>query len=235
MMNLEKISIIIPVFNEEKNIPLLIEGIQNEFPNIYICIVDDGSIDSTQEILKSYTWSYVSVISHNTNTWLTASIISGLHNCKTWYFVVIDWDLQHPIEKIHDFISFFDDNADIVIASRALEFAHLSHYRKKISKIGNKIINWKLSLHNIHLKDPLSWFFGWKTPIFQENINKNKNAFSPRGYKFFLEFILCIKDKNYRIAEFDFIFQKRKHWKSKLWILQYYYFLKAFIQKDDRR
>jgi len=67
--------IIIPVFNEEKNISEVIKNIYQSVPNSNILVVDDGSTDGTPEVLNH---NNIPCISHATNFGYGAAVQTGL-------------------------------------------------------------------------------------------------------------------------------------------------------------
>ena len=221
---MKNITVIIPIYNEYQNIKILLPGIINKYPEISILIVNDGSDDWTISELKNIKYDKLKVINNDKNRWLTFSIIKWIINSNTDFFIVIDWDNQHPIKNIKDFIYFFNLWSDIVIWNRKnIEFEK-QRYRKYISYIWNYLINFKLKWKLLKIKDPLSWFFWGKTIIFKKTIKNNSFFFSDRWYKFLFEFLLISNLSLYNISTFSFDFWKRKFWKSKLWIRECFIF-----------
>jgi len=111
-----KISIIIPVFNEEKNIKILI----NEILNIdiidqisEIIIVDDCSTDSSLNEIKKLQkiTDKISFFCHYSNQGQSKSLLTGIKNAKNQTIVTIDADLQNnPIDIINIVNTYFSDN-----------------------------------------------------------------------------------------------------------------------------
>ena len=100
------LTIIVPCYNEQEVLPLFIEAItpvrkelfeKNEL-NTEVLFVDDGSSDSTLELLRSFHEKDESVryISFSKNFGKEAGILAGLKNAKGDYAVLMDADLQHP-------------------------------------------------------------------------------------------------------------------------------------------
>ncbi len=119
----DNITIIIPILNEEENIGLLIDEIFKEYWNINILIIDDFSNDNWVKIVRDKINEYwnnlkIYVKDNKKYKWLTSSIILGIENIKTDYFIVMDWDFQHPIENIKNFIEFFKQWKNLVIWER---------------------------------------------------------------------------------------------------------------------
>lgn len=230
---LNNTTILISIFNEEKNIWLLIEWIIKKYWLIKIIIIDDFSNDNSKKIIEKYIKKYgahIKLISKNKNDnkWLTDSIIKWILIVKTKYFIVMDWDFQHPIKNIFNFLELYKQWKKIVIWERKKIIFKEKKYRILISKIWNFLINLKLS--NINLKDPLSWFFWWESHIFKNTIKNNPTIFIKTWYKFLFEFLKVIQIDKKDIWTFNFHFKKRKFWKSKINNKVYLDFIKWLLK-----
>ena len=98
------LSVVIPVFNEEKNIPDLMDrlsrvlrGLGKSFEVIF---VDDGSRDSSLELLKKIQeeMKEVRVIAFNRNYGQHAAIFAGFEHTSVEIVITLDADLQNPPE-----------------------------------------------------------------------------------------------------------------------------------------
>ena len=128
--------IIIPVYNEEQTIGELIER-----SKIYadICVVNDGSIDKTADIVNSY--SEVVQIIHQKNTHIPQTIRDGMKYAyeKNYdYVITMDAGLSHLPEELIHFIEHPD--CDLLIGFREKKI-NVPWYRNLLSKIGSISIN----------------------------------------------------------------------------------------------
>lgn len=230
---LNKITIIIPVYNEAENMNVLIDEIFYLYQNIQVLIIDDFSTDNTVEIVKEKIKNHSNLKIFTKNIWegkwLTFSIIKGINSINTEYFIVMDWDFQHPISNISNFIRLFWNNAEIIIWERKKIIFDERKYRIFISKIWNILINYKLRNTWLSFVDPLSGYFGWKTKIFNKIIQRNSNIFIWKWYKFLFEFLKCIKKWDFQIDKFNYNFSKRKFWESKITLMIFIEFIKWII------
>lgn len=121
---MKKVSIVIPVYNEEKNIPKVYEAlvkntkdIQNDFEFIFI---NDGSIDKSEEEIQKLTIadSRVKNIEFSRNFGKEMATTAGIRESSGESIIMIDADLQHPPEFIVEFISRWNKGAEIVIGQR---------------------------------------------------------------------------------------------------------------------
>ncbi len=142
---LKKLSIVVPVFNEEKNIKTFLKRIIETISKIEldyeIIFVLDPSDDNTEnEIVES--------ISKNKNIKLIvlsrrfgqpAATMAGIHNSSGDLCVIIDCDLQDPPELIYDMYSKILEGNEVVYAKRIKRKGE-TFIKKIISKVGYRII-----------------------------------------------------------------------------------------------
>ena len=108
------ITIIIPAYNEEEGIVELIEGLK-KLPDKYeILIVDDGSTDSTCELINS---TGIRVISHPYNKGYGAALKTGIKNVETDIVLLMDADGQHTPDDIEKIVQYID-KYDMVVGAR---------------------------------------------------------------------------------------------------------------------
>lgn len=119
---MKKVDIIIPCFNEEKNIVHIVNEISKSVESLdYSCsllFVDDGSTDKTatniREIMNKR--KDINIIRFSRNFGKEAAIAAALHYCKADAAIIIDADLQHPPCLIPELIAEWENGSDIVNA-----------------------------------------------------------------------------------------------------------------------
>jgi len=142
----KKVSIVIPVYNEEKNIPLVnqeIAGVFSSLPYDYeIIFVNDGSADnSLLEILKlSREDSRVKGLDFSRNFGKEPATSAGCHMATGDAVVTMDADLQHPPELILRFLELWENGAEVVYTVRK-ENRGASWFKKFSSRIFYWIFN----------------------------------------------------------------------------------------------
>ena len=144
-----KITIGIPAYNEEKNIVDIVNKLKEKYESIIVC--DDGSTDSTYEILKTMN---VNIIKHENNLGYGAAINSIFEKSQeigSDILVTFDADGQHKIDDIETVIApIIDEKSDISIGSRFLDSKNnVPGYRK----VGIKIIT---HVTNSSIKDKIT-------------------------------------------------------------------------------
>jgi len=115
------ISIVIPLYNEEKTIRKVLDSLPNH-NSIEIIVVNDHSTDNSLheiEIVQSY--RNIKVINHNVNKGYGAAIMTGIKQSKGKVIVSMDSDGQHSPDDLITLIKpILDERADYTIGSRYL-------------------------------------------------------------------------------------------------------------------
>ena len=139
------ISIVIPVFNEEKNLEelnkrllVVCNSLDREFEIIY---VDDGSSDKSLDIIKNFCVShkFIHYITFYRNFGQHAAVMAGFKHTLGDIIMTLDADLQNPPEEIPKLIDKMKDGYDIVAGRRINRKDNL--LRKIPSYFINKIIS----------------------------------------------------------------------------------------------
>lgn len=100
---MEKISVIIPCYNEEESLPMFYQEIQSvmnkmDYVEWELCFIDDGSKDGTLPILRSFAQqdTRVRFTSFSRNFGKEAAMYAGFQMCTGDYAAVMDADMQDP-------------------------------------------------------------------------------------------------------------------------------------------
>lgn len=135
MTTIKKISIVIPVFNEEKTLRKVLDLVEKSplEPEKEIILVDDGSIDKSREILKEYTGRH-KVILLEKNKGKGAALRRGFAEATGDAIIIQDADLEYnPNEYPFLLQPILSDDADVVYGSRFVtafprRTLYFSHY-----------------------------------------------------------------------------------------------------------
>lgn len=209
------LSIIIPTYNERKNILILIERLENvltvaQIP-FEIIVVDDDSPDLTWQVVEDLllTKPHVRLYRRVNQRGLSSAVIQGLSQAKGDYLAVMDADLQHD-ENILPAMYAKAKVSELVIASRKAENGGIEDWSKKrqfVSWVAGKLAVWVLK---VKITDPMSGFF----MLPRESFNKCVKELNPKGFKILLEIIHKLQPKV--VTEVGFVFKSRVHGESKL-------------------
>lgn len=139
-----KISLVVPVFNEEEAIPIFYQTVRQSLTkyDVEIVFINDGSKDGTEKIIDTLSLSdpLVVAVSFTRNFGKEPALFAGLEHATGDAIIPIDVDLQDPIEVIPQLIECWQAGADVVLAKRA--------DRSTDSHIKRKTAEWFYRLHN---------------------------------------------------------------------------------------
>lgn len=142
------ISIIIPMYNEEESLPMLYERLMKVLNNIKydyeILFVNDGSGDKSLDIVKGFNRinSNVSYISLSRNFGKEVAMAAAFDYVIGDAAIIMDADLQHPPELIHEMIKYWEQGYDDIYAKRRIrkgESVIKRYTAKKFYKILGKV------------------------------------------------------------------------------------------------
>ncbi len=217
---MKKIILIIPAYNEEKNIlntcNEIIKYNEKNNSNYDYIVINDGSKDNTLKVLKENKLRYINLI-HNLG--IGGAVQTGYKYAKEKDYdiaIQFDGDGQHDINYVKKLIDTMEkENADLVIGSRFIE--KLSEFKSTATRrFGIKIISFLIKiLARKKVKDPTSGFRAANKKIislFAENY--------PKEYPEPESIVTIIKNK-YSIKEIPVEMKERiggessiKTWKS---------------------
>lgn len=209
------ISVIIPTFNEGKNVSLIAERIQSVLLPIgrsFEILFMDDSTDDTSLLLEelSQSVSFVRYIHRTNDRGLATAVVDGLHHAHGQILIVMDADLQHPPEVIPKMIEKIEEGYQMVIPSRFVKGGSdggLNSYRKFVSWTAR--IMARLALKRIRkITDPTSGFFA----VRKEAVENKR--FRPIGWKILLEII--VRAGIDQITEIPYRFHARSLGDSKM-------------------
>lgn len=213
-----KILIVLPVLNEEENLPEIVSEILGLKKNFDILIINDRSVDKTGSVANSLKekHSEVFVMHRKGKRGLGRSYLDGFKWAlkKDYDFVFqMDADGSHEPRFLPMFLDKMKDN-DVVIGSR--------YFNKRIS-----VVNWDLKrlflslMANLYAKivtgvpvsDATAGFKCFKRNVL-EKIDLNKVL--SEGYSFQIEMNWRAHKAGFKIGEIPIIFYERRHGESKL-------------------
>jgi len=227
--DITELSIVIPIYNEEKNIRKLSSLIKKnlKIKKFEIIYIDDDSKDNSKKILKNIAKKDKRInfiIRKNKVKDLSKSCILGFKKSKYKNILVMDGDLQHNPIYIPKFIKSYNlSSCDIVVGCRNF----FSKKSKGLNFIRTLASVFLISLINFFLgkktTDPLSGFFLFKKKIF---LNLEKKLYK-KGYKILADLIYTNENPQ-KINDIEIIFDRRNSGYSKI-KFETIYFLAEFI------
>lgn len=145
--NQPDLSVVFPVYNEEENVPVLLDEIAEALAGrgwtYEIVAVDDGSTDRSLEVLRASRAKYpnLRILAFEKNAGQTAALDAAWRGARGRLVVSLDADLQNDPADIPAMMKKLEESgADMVIGIRVNR--HDTWSRKMQSKIGNGVRNW---------------------------------------------------------------------------------------------
>ena len=124
MRPVPSISLVVPAYNESKNlpqvIPQMVAAIKALSDRVELVVVDDGSRDETQQVVGDLSRQYPEVVGLklSRNFGKEAAITAGLHEAKGEVVVIMDADGQHPITLLPQMLNLWREGLDVVYGVR---------------------------------------------------------------------------------------------------------------------
>lgn len=169
--NSPEISVVVCVYNEEKNVEPLVNNIYTalEGRDFELIYVDDGSSDKTVSEVKRCMRERMKLVELKKNYGQSNALAAGIHHSNGTYIALLDGDLQNDpldipvmLEKLHK------DEVDVVAGIRANRQDGML-----LRKIPSKFANWIIRrTTGVHIKD-----YGCTLKVFKAEIAKNMGLY----------------------------------------------------------
>lgn len=145
-----RLQLIVPCYNEEKNIPLFVETAEKHLSayDWHVLFVNDGSRDNSWAVIESLSKSHerVAGLCFARNFGHQNALKAGLEEACAHHhadvYITLDADLQHPIEFIPEMVAAWQNGARIVQAAREDAGRKISFFKKLSSKAFYGIFSW---------------------------------------------------------------------------------------------
>jgi len=202
-----KLSIIIPVYNEEKTIvemlkrveKLVLSGIEKE-----VIIVNDGSTDASKDKIKKYlkeSHAHMKLYDMDANQGKGAAVVYGIQITTGDYIVIQDADLEYNPEDIKKMLAALNEkNAAVVYGTRLRRLPHFTNEEKRVRFLAHYLGNKFLSLVTSTLYG--EWITDMETcyKLFPSSVVKEMTL-NARGFEFEPEITAKILKRGHKIHE----------------------------------
>ena len=218
---MEKILVVIPTYNESKNLPLMAAELWAlNIPNLHILVVDDNSPDGTGQIAEGLTQprpGTLDVLHRDKKEGLGRAYVAGfkwaLEN-EADYIIQMDCDFSHSPSHIPEMLEEIKQH-DIVVGSRYVDGGKVDDRWE----MGRYLLSWWANaiytrlLLNLNVKDTTAGFKCWRaTALRQIDLDR----ISSQGYSFQFEMAYLSEKLGLRIKEIPIYFEDRRIGQSKL-------------------
>lgn len=199
---MKKLSIIIPVFNEEKTVNKLLKNLfftKLPVKQIEYIIVDDGSTDKSNSIIKSFKSKKIKVFTHKKNKGKGEAVRTGFKHATGDYLIIQDADLEYNPKDIAKLLKAVSKEHPVVYGTR---LKRLPNFREDVRNfyllhyLGNRFLSLITSiLYGNWLTDMECCY-----KLFPKEALKGVTL-EARGFEFEPEITAKLFKKGYTIAE----------------------------------
>jgi dolichyl-phosphate beta-glucosyltransferase len=199
-----ELSIIVPAYNEESRLPATLQSVweflYGDNRDFELLVVDDGSMDSTPDIVEHFarTHTGVRLVSYAPNRGKGYAVRAGIMAARGDLLLINDADGSSPIEELLKLERSIADGADLAIGSRAkpddTRVVAALAYRKFIGNTFNLIVQ-GLVLPGIY--DTQCGFKLFKRDVARDIFSVSRL----NGYGFDVEILYVAKSRGYKISE----------------------------------
>ena len=200
-----EISVVIPVMNEEDNIPPLLEAVRNALSQFEyeIILVDDGSTDATKKRILEYADARTVLVELRKNYGQSTAMTAGIDHAKGEFIAMIDGDLQNDPTDIPFMLEMMKKGDWDVVAGNRKNRKDGMFLRKIPSKIANALIR---RMTGVYIRD-----YGCTLKIFRREIAEDLGLYGELH-----RFIpVLAKLQGARITQVDVKHHPRRFGKSK--------------------
>ncbi len=199
------LSLIIPVYNEEKSVQVAIDSnlkaLKKYLTNYELIIVNDGSVDNSQSLINDYIKGKENFITieKQKNQGIGSAIRVGIEKAKYDYVLPVPVDCPLDDNTLYLFLCNLE-NVDVLVGYRPKRVGY-SLRMKLNSYVFHKLISW---LFKINLKD-YNWIHLYKRKIFfEEGIKISSN-----GIMMLAEVLIKSSRKNRSLKEIEIVQRER--------------------------
>jgi dolichol-phosphate mannosyltransferase len=211
-----ELSVVIPTFNEQPNLPILVDRLQRALVGIKweIIFVDDNSPDGTATIAKAIGEldARVRCIRRVGRRGLAGACIEGMLASNARYVAVMDADLQHDEALLGEMLRRLrSEDHDLIIGSRYLAEGcaeTLSRRRLAWSRVATALAR---RILGVDVTDPMSGFFMLR----REVVERIAPSLSGEGFKLLVDILTSARGE-LRVCEVPYGFRARMHGTTKL-------------------
>ena len=163
------LSIIVPVYNEEKTVIDVLNKIKSNSSNLFkyeIIVIDDGSTDQSRKLLEDNKHLYDKLLVNESNKGKGFSVKKGISNASGTHIIFQDADLEYDPADYKKFEKIFlDFDADGIIGSRFI-YSNYTRSHNILNKIANTFLTFIFNLlYNSTYTDIYSCYFAFKKDL----------------------------------------------------------------------
>ena len=215
-----KILVIIPTYNEAKNVALALKRVMEQPYNLNALVVDDGSPDGTANIVRQTQLEYpgrIELLERSGKLGLGTAYLTGFaHALKHEYQIIceMDADLSHNPDDLPRLIEAIEtDQCDLAIGSRYIHGVRVVDW-----PLGRLILSYGAGWYTrivtrLPVRDVTAGFVAYHRRVLE---SVNLGAVRSNGYSFQVEMKYRAWKKGFRLSEIPIVFTERTEGQSKM-------------------
>lgn len=202
---MENLSIVIPVFNEEKAISGTVDffrGLLDKHPAIEVIFVDDGSTDRTRQILEDGLDARMKLAFNDKNKGYGAAIKKGVQLASHDHIAITDADGSYPNERILEFHqTLVAEKAAMVVGARTGKVVKIGILRKLPKLVLTKLAEYLSESEIPDLNSGLR--------VINKELIQKSSKYLPQGFSFTTTITLFLLSNNHKILYIPIDYYKR--------------------------
>ena len=209
-------TIVIPTYNEERNIANIARAIREAYPDYRILFMDDNSTDRSRQEVEALNDPLVTFYVRDPDArGLGASVLQGFALAQTDYAMCMDCDFQHPVSALGGIVAEMDKGADICVGQRNSRMS-MGFKRAMGSEVVEAFCKVQFWVHGKQTtKDMMSGLFALRCDVFRPIIENNWDRFELRGWKVLMD-LLKFADRKMKVSYYRYDFGTRAEGESHL-------------------
>lgn len=193
-----KTSLIIPAYNEEKGLPLVVKEYQQWVDEIII--VDDGSSDGTFEAGHKCVNEKVKLFKHEVNSGKVAALRTGVEHATGDIIIFTDADCTYPARYVPDLVREIENGADLVLGARIQARENIPAF----NRLGNNIFSFLATyISCMKIKDSQTGMRAFRRQMF------DKLDVKAKGLEFETKMTVRAAKLGYKIVEIPIEYRER--------------------------
>lgn len=193
-----KTSLIIPAYNEEKGLPLVVKEYQQWVDEIII--VDDGSSDGTFEAGHKCVNEKVKLFKHQVNSGKVAALRTGVEHATGDIIIFTDADCTYPARYVPDLVREIENGADLVLGARIQARENIPAF----NRLGNNIFSFLATyISCMKIKDSQTGMRAFRRQMF------DKLDVKAKGLEFETKMTVRAAKLGYKIVEIPIEYRER--------------------------
>tara|TARA_Y100000590_G_scaffold379823_2_gene447715 strand:- start:11 stop:700 length:690 start_codon:yes stop_codon:yes gene_type:complete len=225
------LSIIIPVYNEEKTILDVLNKIKKNSSDLFkyeVIVINDGSIDDTKNILENNKHLYDKLLTNEVNKGKGFAVKKGISIASGTHIIFQDADLEYDPADFKKFEKIFKEfDADGIIGSRFI-YSDYTRSHNILNKIGNKFLTFIFNIfYNTTFTDIYSCYFAFKKNLI------NADHLKTEGFDQHAEILCNVIKRGNKFYEVPINYNGRNYLEGKK--IKFYHFFLVLYQIILRR